>query len=62
MAANRTLSESEIIECTGARIAQGGNADRPKDGSGYEVQLDGMWIAVDFASYERVRQIQDSCA
>jgi hypothetical protein len=49
----RALSESEITECTGARTS---SADV------YEVQLEGEWIRVDRPSYERVREIQDSCA
>jgi len=56
--AERTLKEEQIIECTGARIEDGGAANH----KAYQVQLDGAWINVDHETYERVRQIQDSCA
>jgi hypothetical protein len=54
----RTLKEDEIIACTGARVAEDGAAQAKH----YQVQFDGAWIDVDFDIYERVRQIQDSCA
>jgi hypothetical protein len=58
MSSQRTLSEQEITDCTGARVdTSSGEQDKR-----YQVQLDGMWIDVDFDAYERVRQIQDSCA
>ncbi|MET0285952.1 MAG: hypothetical protein ABW352_15830 [Polyangiales bacterium] len=50
------LKENEIIACTGARVADEGGHER------YQVQFDGAWIEVEHAIYERVRQIQDSCA
>ena len=63
----RALSDGEIEECTGARLAGDvsarANGQPPdKKAQRYEVQLDGLWIEVDHASYERVRVIQDSCA
>ena len=60
MSTKRELREDEIIACTGARVAsepQGAGAP-----GRYEVQLDGAWVEVEHANYERVRQIQDSCA
>jgi len=70
VAKNRVLSEEEIKQSTGARNASASGADRTSGASegatraegGYEVQLDGQWIGVDYESYERVRAIQDSCA
>jgi hypothetical protein len=57
------LKEEQIIACTGARIADEGQRDgASQDGKGYQVQFDGAWINVDYETYERVRQIQDSCA
>jgi hypothetical protein len=64
----RLLSEQEITECTGARlggsVTAGTTHDAPanKHKAAYEVQLDGSWIEVDYETYERVREIQDSCA
>ena len=60
MSTKRTLQENEIIACTGARVT--GEPKGSKDSGRYEVQLDSQWIEVDHDSYERVRQIQDSCA
>ena len=60
MSQKRTLQENEIIACTGARVA--GQPQGASDTGRYEVQLDSQWIEVDHDSYERVRQIQDSCA
>ncbi|HEX5657332.1 MAG TPA: hypothetical protein VFX59_09055 [Polyangiales bacterium] len=54
----RTFKEDEIIACTGARIAGDGEAEDPH----YQVQFDGAWVDVNPDVYERVRQIQDSCA
>ncbi len=51
---SRHLKEEQIIDCTGARVAE--------DGKRYQVQYDGAWIDVEHDIYERVRQIQDSCA
>lgn len=56
--AEQHLKEEQIIECTGARIAEDGAPDHKT----YQVQLDGAWITVNFDTYERVREIQDSCA
>jgi hypothetical protein len=66
----RPLTEDEITQSTGARIAgaqQAGADDSRASASDtrdpvYQVQLEGEWIEVDHASYERVRAIQDSCA
>jgi hypothetical protein len=58
MQPQRTLKEDEIIACTGARIA----ADSKPGHKHYQVQYDGAWIDVEHDIYERVRQIQDSCA
>ena len=56
----RTLQDDEIIACTGARVAT--EPQGSQDTGRYEVQLESQWVEVDHASYERVRQIQDSCA
>lgn len=60
----RALKDEQIIACTGARIAeeQQRAANAQGDGKTYQVQFDGAWINVDYDTYERVRQIQDSCA
>jgi hypothetical protein len=58
----RVLSDEEIKQSTGARAASERASSSSKGDGQYEVQLDGAWVAVDFESYERVRQIQDSCA
>jgi hypothetical protein len=58
MEQSRTFKEDEIIACTGARIADDGKAGNKH----YQVQFDGAWFDVEHEVYERVRQIQDSCA
>jgi hypothetical protein len=49
------LKEEDIIACTGARIPEGA-------AEVYQVQFDGAWVDVPRDIYERVREIQDSCA